>query len=48
MKVVGTMENSMGAPQKTKNGTTIWPSNTTPRHIFEGVKIPAHPSLLWH
>ena len=27
------MENSMEAPQKTKNRTTIWSSNSTPGYI---------------
>ena len=27
------MENSMEVPLKTKNKTTIWPSNPTPGHI---------------
>jgi hypothetical protein len=31
------MENSMEAPQKTKNRTTILSSNTTPRVILEGM-----------
>ena len=30
---IATMENSIGVPQKTKNRTTIWPSNPTPGHI---------------
>jgi hypothetical protein len=31
------VENSMEAPQKTKNGTAMWFSNTTPRDIAEGM-----------
>ena len=30
-----TVENSMEVPQKSKNRTTIWPSNSTPGYIFE-------------
>jgi hypothetical protein len=32
-----TVENSMEAPQRTKNGTSMWSRNFTPRDIFEGM-----------
>ena len=32
------VENSMEVPQKSKNRTTIWPSNYTPGYIFEKKK----------
>ena len=31
-----TLENSMEFPQKTKNRTTLWPSNCTTRHLSTG------------
>ena len=33
-----TLENSMEVPQKTKNRTTLWPSNCTTRHLSEGYR----------
>jgi hypothetical protein len=32
-----TMENTMEAPQKTKNRTAIWSSNSTPSDVSEGM-----------
>jgi hypothetical protein len=37
VRISTTMENSMEAPQKTKNRTAIWSSNTIPRHMSEGM-----------
>ena len=33
-----TLENSMEVPQKTKNRTTLWPSNCTKRHLSTGYR----------
>ena len=33
-----TLENSMEVPQKTKNRTTLWPSNCTIRHLSKGYR----------
>ena len=33
-----TLENSMEVPQKTKNRTTLWPSNCTTRHLCTGYR----------
>ena len=33
-----TVENSMEFPQKTKNRTTLWPSNCTTRHLSTGYR----------
>ena len=35
-----TMGNSMEVSQETKNGTTTWPSNSTPEYISEKKKKP--------
>jgi hypothetical protein len=48
-----TIENSLEAPQKTKNRTAMQSSNTTPRDAQRNVsqviiKAPAHPCLLQH
>ena len=45
-----TVENSIGVSQKTKNRTRIWPSNSTPEHIFgkdenSNSKRHMHPSV---
>jgi hypothetical protein len=47
------MESSMEVPQKAKNKTTIWSSDTTPGHIAEGNKSvynrdTCHPYLWQH
>ena len=34
----GTLENRMEVPQKTKNRTTLWPSNCTTRHLSKGYR----------
>ena len=34
----GTLENSVEVPQKTKNRTTLWPSNCTSRHLSTGYR----------
>ena len=34
-----TMEDSMESPLKTRNKSTIWPSNPTPRHIPEETRV---------
>jgi hypothetical protein len=36
---VNPMENGMKAPQKTKNRTSIWFSNITPRDIPKGMWV---------
>ena len=33
-----TLENSMEVPQKTKNRTTLWPSNGTTRYLSKGYR----------
>ena len=32
------LENSLEVPQKTKNRTTLWPSNCTTRHLSKGYR----------
>lgn len=39
---VPTLENSLAVPQKVKNRVSIWPSNSTLRHIPWGMKIYVH------
>jgi hypothetical protein len=34
-----TVEISMAPPQKTRNGTVTWPSNTIPVHALKGSKV---------
>ena len=44
------MENSMEVPSKTKNGATIWHSNSTSGHISRGnhdSKKYMHPNVHW-
>ena len=47
---VATLENSMEVPQKIKNRTTLWPSNSTARYLSKGyrcavLKVHMHPNV---